>query len=211
MTGKTASTMHRTLRGLVHAAALCLALVTSPAAGQETHERRTVTPHASKQFTTFIHSTGNYAVDHPSDWHAHERVDRTNIGAEDGLVAGARGFRTIYGVIVQVAPDPLAGSPERTTEASARLILEQVLKRNPHQALKEPVSADRPLAGGPAFRAVIMGTSPVTGRGERAEIVVRQHGANEVFYLVLVSPVDEYKLLEAPLRRLRDSVRIPGR
>jgi hypothetical protein len=203
--------MGRTLRGLGHAAALCLALVTSPAAGQETHERRTVTPHASQQFTTFTHSTGTYALQHPSDWQAHERGERTNIGPDDGLVAAARGFRTIYGVIAQVAPDPLAGSPERSIEASTRLILEQVLTRNPHQALKEPVSPDGPLAGAPAFRAVIMGTSPVTGRGERAEIVVRQHGASEVFYLVLVSPADDYKLLEAPLRRLRNSVRIPGR
>jgi hypothetical protein len=203
--------MGRTPRRLVHTATLCLAVVTSPAAGQETHERRTVTPHASQQVTPFVHSTGSYALEHPSDWQAHERGERTNIGPEDGLVAGAGGFRTIYGVIVQVAPDPLAGQPERTIEASSRLVVEQVIKRNAHQALKEPVSADRSLAGAPAFRAVIMGTSPVTGRGERAEIIVRQKGANEVFYLVLVSPADDYTLLEAPLRQLRDSVRIPGR
>jgi hypothetical protein len=203
--------MGRIPRLLIHTAVLCVAAVTSPAAAQETHERRAVTPHASQQFTRFIHSTGSYALEHPSDWQAHERGERTNIGPEDGLVAGARGFRTIYGAIVQVAPDPLAGLPERTIEASTRLIVEQVLKRNAHQALQVPVSADRPLAGAPAFRAVIMGTSPVTGKGERAEIVVRQKGANEVFYLVLVSPADHYTLLEAPLRQLRDSVRMPGR
>ena len=196
---------------VLYPAALCLALLWSPAFGQETHERRTVTPHASPQFTPFVHSTGSYALDHPSDWQPHERGERTNIGPEDGLVPGARGFRTIYGVIVQVAPDPLAGRPERTIEASTRLIVEQVLKRNAHQSLKEPVAADRPLAGAPAFRALIMGTSPVTGRGERAEIVVRQHGADQVLYLVLVSPADDYQLLQAPLRRLRESVRIPGR
>jgi hypothetical protein len=203
--------MSRIPRWLLHTAVLCLATVTSPAAGQETHERRRVTPHASQQFTQFMHSTGSYALEHPSDWQAHERGERTNLGPEDGLVAGARGFRTIYGVIVQIARDPLAGLTERSLEASTRLVVEQVLKRNAHQALREPVSADRPLAGAPAFRAVITGTSPVTGRGERAEIVVRQKGANEVFYLVLVSPADDYKLLEAPLRQLRDSVRMPGR
>ena len=193
------------------AAALLVAVASSPAALQETHEKRTVRPHASEQFTRFTHSSGSYALEHPSDWQAHERGERTNIGAEDGLVAGERGFRTIYGVIVQVAPDPLAGRPDRTVEASTRLIVEQVLKRNPHQALKEPVAADRPLAGAPAFRALIMGTSPVTGRAERAEIVVRQHGTDHVFYLVLVSPADDHPSLEAPLRRLRDSVRIPAR
>lgn len=193
------------------AAALLVSATVSLMAAQDTHEKRNVRPHASEQFTPFAHSSGSYALEHPSDWRAHERGERTNIGAEDGLVAGERGFRTIYGAIVQVVPDPLAGRPDRSVETSTRLIVEQVLKRNPHQAMKEPVTADRSLAGAPAFRALIMGTSPVTGRGERAEIVVRQHGPDQVFYLVLVSPADDYSSLEAPLRRLRDSVRIPAR
>lgn len=192
-------------------AALLVASLPAFAAAQEVHETRVVKPHASEKVTPFTHSSGSYALEHPSDWQAHERGERTNIGAADGLVPTERGFRTIYGVIVQVAPDPLAGRADRTVEGSARLIVEQVLKRNSHQALKEPVTEAAPLGGAPAFRASIQGISPVTGQGERAEIVVRQHGPDQVFYLVLVSPVDEYRLLEAPLRRLRDSVRIPAR
>lgn len=194
-------------RFLESAAVLVLAV---PAPPQEGHARRDVRPHASTEFKRFVHSSGAYAFEHPADWQAHERGERTNVGAEDGLVPTERGFRTIYGAIVQVADDPLAGKPERSAEASARLIVEQVLERNPHQALKEPLVADRPLAGAPAFHAVINGTSPVTGRGERAEIIVRQHGEAKVFYLVLVSPIDHYSSLAAPLRRLRDSVRIPA-
>ncbi len=193
------------------AATLVVAATFALRASQVTHETRTVRPHASERFTSFTHSSGSYSLEHPSDWNAHERGERTNIGAEDGLVASERGFRTIYGAIVQIVSDPLAGNPDRTVEGSTRLIVEQVLKRNPHQALKEPVAADRALAGAPAFRALIVGTSPVTGRGERAEIVVRQHAPDQVLYLVLVSPTDDYSSLEAPLRRLRDSVRIRAR
>lgn len=189
-------------------AAALVVVAAPPAASQEPHEKGVVRPHASERLTHFTHSSGGYALDHPSDWRAHERGERTNIGADDGLVAGARGFRTIYGVIVQIAPDPLAGRSDRTLDASARLIVEQILERNPHQALQEPVAADRPLGGEPAFRALIMGTSPVTGKGERAEIVVRRRGADQVFYLILVSPAEDYPTLAAPLRRLRDSVRV---
>jgi hypothetical protein len=199
------------LRTWVAAAALLLAMSGARTIAQEPHDKRTVRPHASGEVKTFAHSSGAYGVEHPSDWQAHERGERTNIGPDDGLVAGERGFRTIYGVIVQVAADPLAGQPDRSLEASARLIVEQVLKRNPHQALKEPLTRDKPLAGAPAYSAVINGTSPVTGLGERAEIVVRQHGEGQVLYLVLVSPIDHFASLEAPLRRVRDSLRMPAR
>lgn len=196
-------------RSIAARAAIVVALAL-PAAAQDAHPTRDVRPHASEERTRFVHSSGAYALEHPADWRAHERGARTNVGADDGLVATERGFRTIYGAIVQIADDPLAGKPERSAEASARLIVAQVLERNSHQALKEPLSADRPLAGAPAFHAVINGVSPVTGRGERAEIVVRQHGDAKVFYLVLVSPIDDYPSLAPALRRLRDSVRIPG-
>lgn len=198
-------------RTWVAAAALLLAMSGARAIAQEPHQQRTVRPHASGEFTTFAHSSGTYGVEHPSDWQAHERGERTNIGADDGLVAGERGFRTIYGVIIQIAADPLAGQADRSLEKSARLIVEQVLQRNPHQALKEPLTADRSLAGAPAYHALINGTSPVTGLGERAEIIVRQHGDAEVLYLVLVSPLDHLASLEAPLRRVRDSLRMPAR
>jgi hypothetical protein len=189
---------------------MLLAILAVPAWSQDQHARRDVRPHASAEFTPFVHSTGAYSLEHPSDWKAHERGPRTNIGADDGLVPTERGFRTIYGAIVQIADDPLAGKPERSAEASARSIVEQVLARNPHQALKEPLASDGTLAGAPAFRAVINGISPVTGRGERADIIVRQHGDARIFYVVLVSPIDDHPSLAAALKRLRDSIRIPA-
>lgn len=199
------------VRAHVLAVTILLTGVVAAARAQEAHGHRDVRPHAAAEVVPFVHSTGGYRLEHPADWTAHEGESRTNIGADDGLVAGARGYRTIYGVIAQVADDPLAGKAERSVEASTRAIVEQVLTRNRHQALAEPVSSDRPVGGAPAFRAVLMGTSPVTGRGERAEIVVRQYGAGQVFYLVLVSPADDYPLLAPVLDRVRDSVRIPGR
>jgi hypothetical protein len=193
------------------AAAIAVLGIAAAASAQDTHEKRDVRPHASAEFVPYVHASGGYRLEHPADWKTHEGEGRTNIGADDGLVKGERGYRTIYGVIVLVVDDPLAGRAERSVEASTRLIVEQVLTRNPHQKIVEPVAADRPLGGAPAFRAVLNGTSPVTGRGERAEIVARHLDDARVFYLVLVSPVDDHAKLAPALGRLRDSVRIPGR
>jgi hypothetical protein len=185
-----------------------LLMAPSTAFAQAAHERRDVHAHASPQTVPFKHSSGGYSLEHPADWQAHQRGDRTNIGAEDGLVAGERGFRTIYGIIVQVADNPLPAGADRSLEAATRAVVEAVLKRNPHQTLKTPVHADGTVGGAPAFSAVLMGTSPVTGRGERAEIVCREYGSTQLLSLILVSPSDDFSTLEAPLRRVRDSVRI---
>jgi hypothetical protein len=190
---------------------MCAAAVTIGAAQSPEHDVRVVRPHASSEVVKFAHSSGVYSLEHPADWKAHERGERTNIGAENGLIPTERGFRTVYGVIVQLTPDPLAGTDSRSLEKSATAVIDAVLKRNPHQALKVAVHADGTLAGAPAVSAVLMGTSPVTKRGERVEIVSRYHGASQILTLLLVSPADDFSLLEKPLRRLRDSVRIHDR
>ena len=43
-----------------------------------------------------------------------------------------------------------------------------------------------------AANAVLTGTSPVTGRGERAEIVCRAFGTGQILYAILVSPAEAY-------------------
>jgi hypothetical protein len=188
--------------------AVLLAAATSVHA--QKHERGDDRPHAAAEFVPFKAADGAFDLQHPADWRAHPNGARVNIGADDGLVPTGRGFRTIYGVIVDVLDDPLAAQSNPTLEASAQAIVDRVLTRNPHQKLYEALTPDAPLGGAPAYRAVLMGTSPVTGRGERAEIVVRRYGA-QLFSLILVSPAEDYGLLEAPLRRVRNSVRIHGK
>lgn len=165
-------------------------------------------PHAAPSFSRFVHSTGAYAIELPADWAAHENGDRVNIGPDDGLVRTQRGFRTIYGVIVAITPDPLAGRPERSLIASAAATVDAVLKRNPHQSLSISAHEDGTLAGTSAVSAVLTGISPVTGRGERAEIVCRRYGDTRLMYLILVSPADYHDTLHPTLVRIRESLRV---
>jgi hypothetical protein len=148
---------------------------------------------------------------HPADWKAHEGTDRVTVGADDGLVPTERGFRTVYGAIVAIVEDPEAARPDRQVESSARAVVDGILKRNPHQSIAEPVKSDRPFAGAKAANAVLLGTSPVTGRAERAEVVCRLLDAGKILYVILVSPADAYDGLERPLHALRDSIRLQER
>lgn len=179
------------------------------AAGLRAQDGAALRPHASPTTAPFSHSSGAYSLAYPSDWQAHENGGRLNVGAPDGLVpTGRGGFRTVYGAIVAIVDDPEAGKPGRTIETSTRAIVDGILKRNEHQSIAVPVKLDRPFAGGPAASAVLIGTSPVTGRGERAEVVCRAYGATQILYVILVSPTESYADLERPLQQLRDSVRV---
>ena len=97
----------------------------------------------------------------------------TNIGAEDGLVAGGRGFRTIYGVIVQIADDPRRqGNRSRTRPAPSS---SNVLKRQPHQRCRRRFTPTAPLAGAPAFtrrdHGDLTGHRPLRARRDRLPAV----------------------------------------
>ncbi len=162
-----------------------------------------VRPHASDQVTRFVHSSGAYELEHPRDWSPHERGARTNIGAANGLEHTARGIRTSYGAIVVIAD-----APADTLEASTRAIVDNVLRSNAHQRLNQPVRSGAALGGATAWTATLLGTSPVTGRGEHVEIVCRQFGTGQLLYLLLVSPADDRPMLEPHLRRLAASVKV---
>jgi hypothetical protein len=169
-----------------------------------------IPPHAATTVIQFVHPSGAYSFAHPSDWKVHESPTRSNIGADDGLVAGERGFRTIYGAIVAIVDDPEAAQPNHSLEASARSVIAPILARNPHQSVSVPFHADRPFAGAPAVSAVLLGTSPVTGHSERVEIVCRVYGGSQILYVMLVAPGDANPAVVTALQRLRDSFRVPG-
>jgi len=164
--------------------------------------------YAAKEFARFTHPTSGYSIEHPVDWKAHPQAARTNIGSDDGLVRGERGFRTVYGVIMAVVDDPLAASSERSLEASSRAIVESILKRNPQLSIKTPLAADAQLGGAPAFRAVATGTSPVTGHPERAEIICRPYDESRLLYVIFACPDERCGELTATFGRMRSSLQV---
>lgn len=166
--------------------------------------------HASTEFVRWTHPDQIYAIEHPSDWQAHAQATRTNIGSVDGLVRGQRGFRTVYGAILATIDDPVAGQATRTLAESSRGIVDSILKRNAHLQIQTALAEDQPLAGTPAYRAVLGGTSPVTGHAERAEVIVRAYDAARVFYVIFACPEDQCAKLAPTFGRMRASLWIPS-
>lgn len=164
--------------------------------------------YASKEFVRWNHPTDGYSIEHPVDWKPHPQGTRTNIGSDDGLVKGERGFRTVYGVIIAIVDDPLAASPQRSLEASSRAIVESILKRNTQLSIKSPLAAADALAGAQTFRAVAGGTSPVTGHAERAEIICRPYDASRLLYVIFACPDARCGELTATFEQMRKSLRL---
>ncbi|MGH9346904.1 MAG: hypothetical protein ACRD26_06505 [Vicinamibacterales bacterium] len=184
-------------------------LVPLLASGQEAGPHHPpVEVHASAEFTRWTHSSQLYSLEHPVDWKVHESPTRTNIGPDDGLQATARGFRTIYGVIVSVVDDPEAAKSPPSLEASGRAFVETILARNRHLRAHTPIGPDRPFAGGAAVRAVLTGISPATGHPERAEVVCRTVGESRLLYMILACPEASCAKLVQPFTRIRESVRV---
>ncbi len=199
--------MRKTMSPMCRMMSVVLTLVVATGAGTSAQSAprtfKEVRPHASDQVIRFVHSSGAYELEHPQDWKPYERGARTNIGAENGLEHTARGIRTSYGAIVVIAD-----APADTLEASTRAIVDNVLRSNSHQRLNQPVRSGATLGGATAWTATLLGTSPVTGRGEHVEIVCRQFGTGQLLYLLLVSPADDLPMLEPHLRRLTASVKV---
>ena len=164
--------------------------------------------YASKEFVRWNHPTAGYSIEHPVDWKPHPQAARTNIGSADGLVAGERGFRTVYGVIIAVVDDPLAASSDRSLEASSQAIVETILKRNAHLSIKSPLAADPPLGGSPAFRAVAVGTSPVSGHAEQADVICRRYDASRLLYVIFACPEARCGELTATFQQMRKSLQV---
>jgi len=187
---------------------LVVACVVMPASAQQ--QASQVRIHAAAEFVRWAHGAGAYSLEHPVDWETHEQGLRTNIGSKDGLVPTGRGYRTIYGVILAVVDDPLAGAPDRTLAASSQAVFEGIVKRNAHLSVKSPIAPTEPLAGGQAYRAVAGGISPVTGHAERAEVICREVDAGHLLYMILACPEAECSELGTTFRRMRESLKVPA-
>ena len=191
--------------GQVVSLVLALLVTSSIGANAQSAPRtfKEVWPHASDEVARFVHSSGAYELEHPRDWSPFERGLRTNIGAENGLEHTARGIRTSYGAIVVIVD-----APADTLEASTRAIVDNVLRSNTHQRLNQPLRPGATLGGAEAWTGTLLGTSPVTGRGEHVEILCRQYGPGQLLYVLLVSPADDLPMLEPHLKRLAASIKV---
>lgn len=184
-----------------------LALGLLAAAGGVQHSDG-VTVHASTQFVRWTHPDGTYAIELPADWQPHAHPTRTNLGSTDGLVKSERGFRTVYGVIITIVDDPASGASMPSLAASGRALVDTVLKRNAHLSIQAALAEDRPLAGSPAYRAVLGGTSPVTGHAERAEVIVRAYDASRLLNVIFACPAAQCHALEPTFKHMRDSLQV---
>jgi hypothetical protein len=172
---------------------------------------------------TFRQRQGFFELQYPENWSAHAPSQGygVTIAPRGGFVptSGGRQRLTCGLVVNHYVPfdgavgtryrDPLGslfgGTP--LEEATSDLI-RQVMNANPHLKLVAGSQRRRTISGAPSFSALLSGSSPVTGVGERVTVLARQLRDQHVVYMLLVAPARDYAMLAPSSERMVRSLKV---
>ncbi len=146
-------------------------------------------PAPSPQLAQLRAPDNSYALAVPSNWKMINATESLTIFAPDGAAGKSQsgGLVVTHGIFVGTEGLP---NNLRDLNAASKAFIEMQLRDNPEmRVLDNPKQTQ--LGGLPAIYTPIGGASPITGRDERDIICTAILPNGNLFYLVLISPVDE--------------------
>jgi hypothetical protein len=146
---------------------------------------------------------GSFAFNYPPNWESVQVGDAERIFAPDGAYGRRDGAAYVtHGLFVGAVA---AGSDD--LEAATRAFLQQQLRANPDFEVR---GAPRPntLAGREAYATVVVGPSPVTGKTEVNLVHTAFASDGRLFYLIAVSPEEEFETYRAAFESILGSLRL---
>lgn len=168
----------------------------------------------SSRLKTYRHQTGAYEIAYPENW----QVAAGNVGVSTTLYpnggAGQEGI--VYGVMIdshlaanQQSVDPRTRRPvPRSLETTTQEILNSTIQNNNYLRITEgPTRAGR-VAGREAMYASMVGRSPLTNRDERVMMYNMLLSNGDSFYILFVTPNDDFRNYQNLFRRMLQSLRI---
>ncbi len=192
-------------------------------------DEKTVEPSVANDLVPNLFTHDYYQLNYPEGW----QVSRT--GTNSAIIAPADGILTstirddvTHGVILDILDLSQAEKPMTLDQATARVMiylrqsnagpgtgLRLVLNRlgfpsallPADQTLRAVPGAQTPMwiHGEPALRTVLLGKSQATGASELVWLVTRMYYQN-VFYIVLVAPEEEFSELQPLFEQIIGSV-----
>jgi Zn-dependent protease with chaperone function len=161
-------------------------------------------PAPSSQMATLTAPDQSYQLAIPSNWQQITDGELLVFAPQGAAGRSENGLVVTHGVFV--------GTLAVEGNDSARLhqaFIEMQLRDNPEmQPLDSPKQTE--IGGLPAIYTPIGGNSPVTGRPERDVIVTTVLPNGKLFYIVLISPVDEAQSYNNAFQQLLGSIRFAG-
>jgi beta-barrel assembly-enhancing protease len=168
-----------------------------------------------------------FQVSYPENWLAYPSGDNLGVTfVPPGGVAEARGQRRlVYGAVIShyrpIGDNSLwTGLQQRSfryiggrgelVEATNDL-LDSALQNNPRLDFTRGSDRRGSIDGAPAITLTLVGRSPVTGRGERAQLYARELDDGAIVYAIFVAPDDEYDNFRPAFERMLHGLKINDR
>jgi beta-barrel assembly-enhancing protease len=166
-------------------------------------------------------------IAYPENWLVHSRDDHFGVTfMPPGGVAETRGLsRLVYGAVISrympIGDNSLwTGLQQRSlryiggrgelVEATNDL-LNSALQNNPHLDFARGSDRRGSIDGSQAITLTLVGRSPATGRGERAQLYTRELEDGDIVYAIFVAPDDEYDNFRPVFERMLRGLKISDR
>jgi beta-barrel assembly-enhancing protease len=168
----------------------------------------------SSRLKTYRHQTGAYEIAYPENW----QVAAGNVGVSTTLYpnggAGQEGI--VYGVLIdshlaanQQSVDPRTRRPvPRSLETTTQEILNSTIQNNNYLRITEGPTRTGRVGGREAMYASMIGRSPITNRDERVLMYNMLLNNGDSFYILFVTPNDDFRNYQNLFRRMLQSLRI---
>ncbi len=162
-----------------------------------------ITP--SSQYKSLDHNA--YTIQHPSNWEAYgDKSSTVTIAPKGGIAQNA----VAYGVIISGFDAERQGA--NTLDDATHQLLQQIRQSNP-DLRQVGNDEDFTLNGNAAKSVVMVGTSPLMDRNNRAErerdwMVVTRNRSGDVIYFVFIAPETDFQNLYPTFNKILRSVRL---
>ena len=164
-----------------------------------------------------------FQVSYPENWLAYPSSDGLGVTfVPPGGVVEARAPRMVYGAVINryrpIGDNSLwTGLRQRSfryiggrgalVEATNDL-LDSALQNNPHLDFARGSDRRGSIDGTPIIALTLLGRSPATGRGERAQLYARELEDGDIVYAIFVAPDDEYDSFRPVFERMLRGLKI---
>jgi Zn-dependent protease with chaperone function len=168
---------------------------------------------------------GIYEIAYPQNWRAYPSNDGIGVtfAPEGGAVNLNNQAQIVYGAIVNLynpfdEPDRsrrnLRGNQSRVraslSEATEDLV-SSIRQSNPYLRVVRGSEQSGRIDARNAMAVTLLGRSPVTGRDERVQVYTRALDDEHIFYVLFISPNDEYRDYSRTFDRMLRSLDINDR
>ena len=181
-------------------------------------------PPPSSNLRTYRQTSGVYEIAYPDNWRAYPGNDTLGMTfvPEGGAVDAQGQTQIIYGAMVnhyrplgnQSATRPrnlrggASGSQRVSLSEATNDLVNSIMQSNPYLRAVNGSNREAKLAGRNGLTATLQGRSPIYGRDERVTLYARAMDDGDIFYLLFITPNDDYRDYRGAFERMIKSLTI---